>query len=87
MDQRAEYWIWFLVMGAFVGWMAGLIMRGRGFGIVGDIVVGVVGGALGGWVANSMGLYASSTFGAFLVALAGAVLLIALTRMVKRVAS
>ncbi len=86
MQHSAEYWVWFLVMGGIVGWLAGIIARGRGFGIFGDIVVGVVGAALGGWVANTMGLYASSAFGAFLVALAGAVLLVALTRLVKRIA-
>jgi uncharacterized membrane protein YeaQ/YmgE (transglycosylase-associated protein family) len=86
MESRAEYWIWFLVMGAIVGWLAGIIMRGRGFGLFGDIVVGVVGAALGGWVANTMGLYATSSLGAFLVALGGALLLVALTRFVKRLA-
>ncbi len=86
MQHNAEYWMWFLLMGAIVGWLAGVITRGRGFGIFGDIVVGIVGAALGGWVANAMGLYASSSFGAFLVALTGAVLLVALTRFVKRLA-
>ena len=80
MQHNAEYWVWFLVMGA-------IVTRGRGFGIAGDIVIGVVGAALGGWVANAMGLYASSSLGAFLVALTGAVLLVGLTRFVKRVAS
>ena len=86
MHHNAEYWMWFLLVGAIVGWLAGVITRGRGFGIFGDIVVGIVGAALGGWVANAMGLYASSSFGAFLVALTGAVLLVALTRFVKRLA-
>ena len=86
MQHSAGYWVWFLVMGAIVGWLAGIIIRGRGFGIFGDIVVGVVGAGLGGWVANAMGLYASSSLGAFLVALGGAVLLVALTRFVKRIA-
>ena len=85
MQHNAEYWIWFLLMGAIVGWLAGLITRGRGFGVFGDIVVGVVGAGLGGWVANAMGLYASSSLGAFLVALTGAVFLVGLTRFVKRV--
>ncbi len=86
MEHNASYWVWFLVMGAIVGYLAGLITRGRGFGIIGDIVVGIVGAALGGWVASAMGLYTSSSFGAFLVALAGAVLLVGLTRFVKRLA-
>ncbi len=87
MQHNAEYWVWFLVMGAIVGWLAGVITRGRGFGIPGDIVVGVVGAALGGWVANAIGLYTSSSIGAFLVALTGAVLLVGLTRFVRRVTS
>lgn len=86
MGHNAGYWVWFLLIGGIVGWSAGIITRGRGFGIVGDIVVGVVGAALGGWVANAIGLYASSSVGAFLVALAGAVLLVGLTRFVKRLA-
>ncbi len=87
MQHNAECWVWFLVMGAIVGWLAGVITRGRGFGIAGDIVIGVVGAALGGWVASAIGLYASSSIGAFLVALTGAVLLVGLTRFVKQVAS
>ncbi len=87
MQHSAEYWVWFLVMGAIVGWFAGLITRGRGFGIAGHMLIGVVGASLGGWVANAIGLYTSSSIGAFLVALTGAVLLVGLTRFVKRVAA
>ena len=78
--------MWLLLMGGIVGWLAGLITRGRGFGILGDIVIGIVGAELGGWVASSIGLYASSSLGVFLVALTGAVLLVGLTRFVKRLA-
>ena len=87
MQHSAGYWVWFLVIGGIVGGLAGMITRGRGFGIFGDIVVGVVGAGLGGWVASAIGLCASGSIGAFLVALAGAVLLVGLTRFVKRVAS
>jgi uncharacterized membrane protein YeaQ/YmgE (transglycosylase-associated protein family) len=86
MEHNAQYWVWFLLMGAIVGWLAGYIMKGRGFGIFGNIVVGVVGAALGGWVANGIGLYTSSSIGAFLVALTGAVLLVGLTGFIKRLA-
>ena len=75
------YWLWFLFIGGVIGWLAGLIIRGRGFGIVGDIVVGIVGAMLGGWIAGVMGLYTSSSVGAFLVALAGALVLVGLTRL------
>ncbi len=86
-NSTVGYWVWFLFIGGLVGWLAGLIIRGRGFGIIGDIVVGVVGAMLGGWIARGMGLYTSSSAGAFLVALAGALVLVGLTRLVVRQAS
>jgi len=78
------YWVWFFFIGGVVGWLAGMITTGRGFGIFGDIVVGVVGAVFGGWVADVIGLYAGSSAGAFLLALAGAVVLVGATRFVKR---
>ncbi|MBF0523187.1 MAG: GlsB/YeaQ/YmgE family stress response membrane protein [Candidatus Omnitrophica bacterium] len=78
------YWIWFLFIGGVIGWLAGLIVKGRGFGILGDIIVGIVGAMLGGWIAEALGLYTSSSGGAFLVALAGAVILVGLTRFIVR---
>ena len=81
------YWVWFLFIGGVIGWLAGLIVRGRGFGIIGDIVVGIVGAMLGGWMAGVLGLYTGSSVGVFLVALAGAVVLVGLTRFVKRLAA
>jgi uncharacterized membrane protein YeaQ/YmgE (transglycosylase-associated protein family) len=83
-NNNIGYWVWFLFIGGVIGWLAGLIIRGRGFGIIGDIVIGIVGAMLGGWIARGMGLYTSSSFGAFRVALAGALILVALTRLVKR---
>ena len=86
-NSTVGYWVWFLFIGGVIGWLAGLIIRGRGFGIIGDIVVGIVGAMLGGWIARGMGLYTSSSIGAFLVALAGALVLVGLTRLVVRSAS
>jgi uncharacterized membrane protein YeaQ/YmgE (transglycosylase-associated protein family) len=79
-----EYWIWFLVIGGVIGWLAGLITTGRGFGIIADIIIGVVGAMLGGWMAGVIGLYPGTTLGAFLLALVGAVVLVGLTRFVVR---
>ncbi|MCX5688126.1 MAG: GlsB/YeaQ/YmgE family stress response membrane protein [Candidatus Omnitrophica bacterium] len=78
------YWVWFLFIGGVIGWLAGIITTGRGFGIIGDIIIGIVGAILGGWMAGAMGLYTSSSVGAFLVALTGAVVLVGLTRFVVR---
>ena len=78
------YWVWFLFIGGVIGWLAGVITRGRGFGIIGDIVVGVVGAMLGGWIAGVIGISANSSFAAFLLALVGAVVLVGLTRLIVR---
>ena len=78
------YWVWFLFIGGVIGWLAGLIIQGRGFGIILDIVIGIVGAMLGGWMADVLGLHTSSSFGAFLMALIGAVVLVGLTRLVVR---
>jgi len=83
MGHDVGRWVWFLFIGGIVGWLAGLIVKGRGFGIVGDIVVGVFGALLGGWMADVMGVYAYSSFGAFMTALVGAVILVSLTRFFK----
>lgn len=78
------YWVWFLIIGAVIGWLAGFIVRGRGFGVIGDIVVGVAGSALGGWMAGILGLYSGNSLEAFLIALVGAVVLVGVTRLIVR---
>lgn len=78
------YWLWFFFIGGVIGWLAGIITRGRGFGIIGDIVIGIVGAMLGGWMARVIGIYPGSSIGVFLVALAGAIVLVGLTRLVIR---
>ena len=74
----------FLLIGGLIGWVAGLITRGRGFGILGDIVIGIVGAMFGGWMAQVMGISINSSFGEFLMAILGAVVLVGLTRFVVR---
>ena len=86
-NNNIGYWVWFLFIGGVIGWLAGLIVRGRGFGIIGDIVVGIVGAMLGGWMARALGLYTGSSVGAFLMALVGAVVLVGLTRLILRPAA
>ncbi len=78
---QMQQWIWFLFIGGIIGWLAGVIVKGRGFGILGDIVVGVVGAMLGGWLSSVTGLYAYGSFAAFITALVGAVILVSLTRL------
>jgi uncharacterized membrane protein YeaQ/YmgE (transglycosylase-associated protein family) len=83
-NSNAAYWVWFLFIGGVIGWLAGVIVRGRGFGIIADIVIGIVGAMFGGWMARAIGLSTGSSAGAFLLALVGAVVLVGLTRFVVR---
>ena len=83
-NSSVTYWVWFLFIGGVIGWLAGIIVRGRGFGIIGDVVIGIIGAMLGGWMAGVIGLSTGSSAGAFLLALVGAVVLVGLTRFVVR---
>lgn len=77
--------VWFIVVGLVAGWLAGVIMKGGGFGAVGDIVVGIVGALIGGWLFTKMGISSGGgLIGAIVVALVGAIILIALLRLIKR---
>jgi uncharacterized membrane protein YeaQ/YmgE (transglycosylase-associated protein family) len=77
------YLLWQIAIGILAGWLAGKIMRGRGFGVLLDLVIGIVGSLLGGFVFSLLGLYSSSLIGSIVVATAGAVLLLYLVRMLK----
>lgn len=74
----------FLVIGAVAGWLAGLIMKGGGFGLVGDIVVGIIGSVIGGWLFSLLGIAAGGLIGEIIAAVVGAIILIAILRLVKR---
>ena len=77
--------LWFLLMGALAGWLAGRIMKGGGFGLVGDIVVGVVGGVLGGWIFGLLGLSTDgSKIGSLVTAVVGAIVLILIVRLLSK---
>ena len=77
--------IWFIIVGLVAGWLAGVIMKGGGFGVIGDIVVGIVGALIGGWLFSSMGVSAGGgLLGAIIVALIGAIILIFVLRLIKR---
>lgn len=83
MATDIKQWFWFFLIGAIIGWLAGFIVKGRGFGILGDIVVGVVGALLGAWLFRAIGIATSGLSGAFISALVGAVLLVVVTRIFK----
>ncbi|MEO8139336.1 MAG: GlsB/YeaQ/YmgE family stress response membrane protein [Gemmatimonadota bacterium] len=76
--------IWLLLVGLIAGWLAGKIMKGSGFGLIGDLVVGVLGAVIGGWLFGMLGLTAWGLIGSILMALVGALLLLYVVRMVKK---
>jgi uncharacterized membrane protein YeaQ/YmgE (transglycosylase-associated protein family) len=77
--------IWFIIVGLIAGWLAGVIMKGGGYGVVGDIIVGIVGALLGGWLFSTMGVSTGGgLLGSIIVALVGAIILIFLLRLIKR---
>jgi uncharacterized membrane protein YeaQ/YmgE (transglycosylase-associated protein family) len=77
--------VWFILVGLVAGWLAGVVMKGGGFGVIGDIVVGILGALLGGFLFRSVGISAGGgLFGAIIVATIGAIVLISILRLLKR---
>ena len=74
-----------IVVGLIAGWLAGQVMKGGGHGMVVDIILGLVGGLLGGWLFGQLGISAGSgMIGSIIVAFVGAVILVGITRLLKR---
>lgn len=76
--------IWILV-GAIAGWLAGLVVRGFGFGLIGNIVVGIIGAFLGGWLFGVLGVaIGAGIINTIFTAFIGAVVLLLIVRVIKR---
>jgi len=75
---------WFLAIGILAGWLAGKIMRGGGFGLLGDLVVGVIGAVVGGWIFGLLHIAAWGLIGSLLTALVGAMAFLYVIRLIKR---
>lgn len=77
------YWI---IVGLIAGWLAGTVMKGGGYGVCADIVLGILGGVLGGWLFGLLGIWpGAGLIGSILVAFIGALILVAISRMLRRV--
>lgn len=76
--------IWFLLIGLIAGWLAGRVMRGGGFGVIGDMIVGIIGALIGGWLFGQLGISAGGLLGAIITAFVGAVVLILILRLIRR---
>jgi uncharacterized membrane protein YeaQ/YmgE (transglycosylase-associated protein family) len=74
-----------LLVGAIAGWLAGLIVRGAGFGLIGDIIIGIVGAFIAGWLLPRLGIHImSGIVGAIIDATIGAVILLLVIRLLRR---
>lgn len=77
------YWI---IVGLVAGWLAGVVMKGGGYGVLVDIILGIVGGIIGGWLFGALGIFpGGGLVGSIIVAFVGAVVLVAITRVLRRV--
>lgn len=74
-----------IIVGLIAGWLAGKVMKGGGYGVLVDIILGILGGILGGWLFGLLGIWQGrGLIGSIIVAFIGAVILVAITRALKR---
>ena len=74
-----------IVVGLIAGWLAGQVMKGGGYGVVVDIILGILGGLLGGWIFGLLGIWSGGgMIGSIIVAFVGAVILVWITRLLKK---
>jgi len=74
-----------IIVGLIAGWLAGQVMKGGGYGVLVDIILGILGGIVGGWIFSMLGVWpGGGLIGSILIAFVGAVVLIAITRVLRR---
>ena len=76
--------LYLIVVGLVAGWLAGQVMRGGGYGVLVDVILGMLGGIVGGWLFGTLGIWpGGGVIGSILVAFVGAVILVWTTRVLK----
>jgi len=76
--------IWQIILGGLAGFLAGKVMRGDGYGIIVDILLGLVGGWVGGWIGSILGIHLAGSIGYLITAFAGSVLLVWISHLIKK---
>ena len=74
----------FLAIGAVAGWLAGLLMKGGGFGIIGNIIIGIIGAVIGGFVFGLLGITTVGIIGSIITATVGAIILLFIAKLIKK---
>jgi uncharacterized membrane protein YeaQ/YmgE (transglycosylase-associated protein family) len=83
-EDRMGFITW-IVVGLIAGWLAGQVMKGGGYGVLVDIILGILGGVVGGWVFGLLGIWpGGGMIGSIIVAFVGAVILVGITRLLKK---
>ncbi|AZR82255.1 transglycosylase [Thiomicrospira sp. XS5] len=75
----------FLLIGAVAGWLAGLVMKGGGFGLLGNMVIGIIGAFVGGFLFGLVGISAGGLIGSIITATIGAIVLLFVIGVLKKV--
>jgi uncharacterized membrane protein YeaQ/YmgE (transglycosylase-associated protein family) len=84
MYMSSESLLIILMVGLVAGWLAGQIVQGTGFGLIGDLIIGVAGAFIGGWLLPQLGIHlGSGTVSAIIYATIGAVILLLIMRLVR----
>lgn len=78
--------VWFLLVGLIAGWLAGVLVRGRGYGVIADIIIGVLGAMVGGFLFSLLGFSARGTLGSIITAVIGAVVFLAIVKAIHKAA-
>jgi uncharacterized membrane protein YeaQ/YmgE (transglycosylase-associated protein family) len=86
MPMDLQSLIILLIVGAIAGWAAGQVVKGYGFGLIGNIVVGVVGAFIGNWLFPQLGLWGADMVGMIISAVLGAIILLVVIGLIRRVA-
>ena len=76
--------LYFLLIGAISGWLAGQLWKGSGFGLIGNIIAGIVGGIVGGWLAGELGIGGDGLLARILISAAGAWILLFIVSLIKK---
>ncbi len=83
-DPVVMGWIWVILIGIVAGWLAGKIMRGKGYGLVVDLLLGIVGAVLGGYLFGLLGVGGGGLVWRLLTSLVGALLILFIIRLIKK---
>lgn len=77
-------WLWFILIGLVAGWLAGLIVKGSGSGLLLNIVIGIVGAVLGGFLFGLLGFASTGIIGSLITALVGAIVLLLIVSLFRK---